>query len=38
MLRLIGISVLIVLAEMLALSIWESAGPMPWRIGEIIQS
>jgi hypothetical protein len=38
MLRLIWISVVIVLAEILALSLWESADPMPWRIGELIQS
>jgi hypothetical protein len=38
MLRLVAISVVILLAEMLVLSVWERVDPMPWRIGEIIQS
>jgi hypothetical protein len=40
MLRLMAISLLIVLAEMLVLSVWHPDSPssMPWRIGEIILS
>jgi hypothetical protein len=38
MLRLMGISLLIVLAEMLVLSVWQSPDPMPGRLGEIIRS
>jgi hypothetical protein len=40
MLRLVAISLLIVLVEILVLSIWppQSPHPMPWRIGEIIWS
>ena len=40
MLRLLAISLLIVLMEMLMLSVWhpQSPHPPPWRIGEIIWS